>query len=255
MPSDEEYNPEFHKILSGVESWHFWFRTRRARLLKELKRRLRHSDRFLEVGCGTGNLTSYLAIKGFLALGCDLFPCAFWKGNPRPLIIGADAVSLPFADDSFDGVGFFDILEHLDNPDRALSEARRVLRPGGFVFITVPASRALWSAVDSVAGHRKRYSAKEARELLEDNNFLVRKVSHMFLGLFLPIYLASKRPSYNTLDAQVSVGKFANSIASLFFYLEDVILDFINWPFGTTVLAVGQKPGGAIRETAGTGKD
>lgn len=237
------YNPEFHDMLSKVEDWHFWFRTRRARLTKEIKRRLGPSGRFLEVGCGTGYLAGYLARMGLTTFGCDLFHKSSMR-EAGVLILGADALSLPFAGDSFIGVGLFDIIEHLDKPEGALREAHRILEPGGFVFITVPASRALWSAVDVSAGHRMRYSAPELRELLRGTGFLVRRVSYMFPSLFPFIYLAKNNPSYNTLDAQVSIGKFANALARAFFYLEDVILDFVNWPVGTTVLGVGQKPMG-----------
>lgn len=158
--------------------------------------------------------------------------------------MGADALSLPFAGDSFNGVGLFDIIEHLDEPERALREAHRILEPGGFVFITVPASHALWSAMDVAAGHRRRYSAGELRELLRSTGFIVRRVSYMFPCLFPFIYLARNNPSYNTLDRQVSAGKLTNVLARVFFFFEDVVLDFVDWPVGTTVLGVGQKPMG-----------
>jgi SAM-dependent methyltransferase len=237
------YKPEFHDALSGAEDWHFWFRTRRARLLREIRRRLHPPSSFLDVGCGTGYFAGYLARKGFTMFGCDLF----YKSSMREadvLIVGADALSLPLVADSFAGVGLFDIIEHLDEPEMALREAHRVLKPGGFVFITVPASRALWSAIDVTAGHRRRYSAGELRELLRGAGFLVRRVSYMFPCLFPFIYLARNNPSYNTPGGRVSAGKFANALASAFFYLEDVILDFVNWPVGTTVLGLGQKPMG-----------
>lgn len=67
------YNHEFHDVLSKVEDWHFWFRTRRARPLREIRQRLRPHDMFLDVGCGTGYLAGYLARKGFTTFGCDLF--------------------------------------------------------------------------------------------------------------------------------------------------------------------------------------
>jgi len=235
------YKPEFHDVLSEVEDWHFWFRTRRARLLREIRRRLHPAGRFLDVGCGTGYFAGYLARKGFTTFGCDLFHESSMC-EASLLAVGADAMNLPFTGSSFNGVGLFDIIEHMDEPAVALREAHRILKPGGFVFITVPASRALWSAIDVIGGHRMRYSAVELQELLRNTGFVVHRVSYMFPSLLPFIYLARNNPSYNTPDGRLSVGKFANAVASAFFFFEDVVLDFVNWPVGTTVLGVGQKP-------------
>jgi SAM-dependent methyltransferase len=50
----------------------------------------------------------------------------------------ADATDLPFPDASFDVVTFFDVLEHIPDDARAVAEALRVLRPGGFALVTTP---------------------------------------------------------------------------------------------------------------------
>jgi SAM-dependent methyltransferase len=58
--------------------------------------------------------------------------------DPRVRFVVADATDLPFADESFDVVTFFDVLEHIPDDARAAAEALRVLRPGGFVLVTTP---------------------------------------------------------------------------------------------------------------------
>jgi ubiquinone/menaquinone biosynthesis C-methylase UbiE len=58
---------------------------------------------------------------------------------------------LPFDNVSFDVVLATDIIEHVDDDNRALAEIARVLRPGGKVLITVPAFQALWGLQDEVA--------------------------------------------------------------------------------------------------------
>jgi ubiquinone/menaquinone biosynthesis C-methylase UbiE len=52
--------------------------------------------------------------------------------------ICADATSLPFEDNSFDAVTMFDLLEHVPDHYKAVAEARRVLRPGGFLLVSTP---------------------------------------------------------------------------------------------------------------------
>lgn len=61
--------------------------------------------------------------------------------------------------DSLGGVGLLDVLEHLDDDVAAFRTAvARYLRPGGAVVVTVPAHAWLWSRVDEVSGHRRRYA-------------------------------------------------------------------------------------------------
>jgi SAM-dependent methyltransferase len=76
----------------------------------------------------------------------------------------AQGTGLP--DSSVDGVGFFDVLEHLDDPKGALHEAVRTCRAGGIIVGTVPALPCLWSRVDEASGHRLRYTESTLRELL-----------------------------------------------------------------------------------------
>ena len=61
-------------------------------------------------------------------------------------------LALPFADDSFEVVGAFDVLEHCDPEDLALAELRRVLQPGGRLLLSIPAYDWAWSDHD-VAGY------------------------------------------------------------------------------------------------------
>lgn len=75
---------------------------------------------------------------------------------------GANAVhglisALPFPDGIFDLVCAFDIVEHVDDEDGALSELSRVAAPGAALLISVPLHPAQWSAFDDFVGHRRRY--------------------------------------------------------------------------------------------------
>jgi ubiquinone/menaquinone biosynthesis C-methylase UbiE len=95
----------------------------------------------LEVGCGTGVLTRVLADLDAVesVVGVDLAPSLLDKarelaaGTPNVHFEVADARALPFEDASFDVVIFDSTLSHVPEPERALAEAARVLRPGGTV--------------------------------------------------------------------------------------------------------------------------
>ena len=86
----------------------------------------------LEVGCGTGHFTRWLADQGLRAVGLDISPAMLAEATKRNGVsyeVGS-ALALPFADRSFDVVAFITTLEFVADPQRALSEAVRVARCG-----------------------------------------------------------------------------------------------------------------------------
>ena len=100
-------------------------------------------ERILEIGGGQSGLSADL-YPGAEVVNIDLDPN--YARSPMNMrrsthFLGADATSLPFADNSFDLVTMFDILEHVPRDDKAAAEALRVLRPGGFLLLTSPNER------------------------------------------------------------------------------------------------------------------
>jgi SAM-dependent methyltransferase len=96
--------------------------------------------RVLEVGCGTGAVTATIAALPGVgeAVGVDPLPFFVERARRRAPDLRfevGDGRALPFDDDSFDGVVFSTTLCHIPGPERALAEARRVLRPGGHLLV------------------------------------------------------------------------------------------------------------------------
>ncbi len=90
----------------------------------------------LDVGCGDRWASSVLP-DGCTYVGLD-YPTTVGMGYPgRPEIFG-DAGMMPFKADCFDTVLMMDVLEHLQAPNQAVSEAFRILRPGGRLILQVP---------------------------------------------------------------------------------------------------------------------
>jgi ubiquinone/menaquinone biosynthesis C-methylase UbiE len=97
----------------------------------------------LELGCGTGIFLQKVAASGARLWGLDLSGDLLERARervrdePRATVLRGNAELLPFADGTFDAVYGSSVLHHLDL-DRALAEARRVLRPGGRAVFAEP---------------------------------------------------------------------------------------------------------------------
>jgi ubiquinone/menaquinone biosynthesis C-methylase UbiE len=85
-----------------------------------------------DIGGGTGNYALALADEGWRPVVVDRSAQMLTQAASKGLeTIRANATRLPFADDSFDAAMFVSMLHHVDDPEQALAEAKRVLRPGG----------------------------------------------------------------------------------------------------------------------------
>ena len=94
----------------------------------------------LEIGCGSGWSTLMLKKVGFAVHGLDLHPGPLESNHIDPEIkySQGDSQKIPFESNSFDVISMHDVLEHVPEPQLALSECLRVLRPGGRLIVVGP---------------------------------------------------------------------------------------------------------------------
>jgi 2-polyprenyl-3-methyl-5-hydroxy-6-metoxy-1,4-benzoquinol methylase len=161
------------EALSIAEERHFWQLSRNRFISTRLARlAIRPADHFLELGCGSGCVSAHLARMGYAVTGVDGHLALVLEAAaraPTAQFVVQDLASdrgLDVAGDGFDAAGFFDVIEHLDNPRDAIARGLGYVRPGGLVVGTVPALMALWSDADRRSGHRLRYSRSSLSELL-----------------------------------------------------------------------------------------
>jgi ubiquinone/menaquinone biosynthesis C-methylase UbiE len=103
----------------------------RRRCLEKLGHRFRGDERVLDAGCGNGGVTRLILERVREVVAIDVEPFDTWSDSPGLIFQVANAEELPFEDASFDVVHSKDSLHHMDAPERALQEYRRVLKPGG----------------------------------------------------------------------------------------------------------------------------
>lgn len=191
----DDFDARWFPALAAREAASFWFRSRNRLIVWALGRHFPSARSLLEVGCGTGfvaaGIADAVATLTLQAGDAHSSGLAFARDRvPRAHLYQLDARSLPF-EREFDVVGAFDVIEHLDDDERVLSQMWRAVRPGGGALITVPQHRWLWSAEDDAGGHKRRYSRRELVTKVERAGFSVERVTS-FVSVPLPLMAAAR---------------------------------------------------------------
>lgn len=239
-----------YQELYDLEETYWWFVGRRALARQMVERHAgRQGLRLLDAGCGTGGTLSRMGGLGELH-GLDFSPyaLAFTRQRGFDLLAVGDLTAMPYRPGSFDAVLSCDVLEHLGDDRGGLAEMARVLRPGGHVVLTLPAHQFLWSEHDEALDHRRRYSARQVRAMLQEAGLDVVKLSPVVTAAFLPILffrlmqrLRRRRPDEPKTDLRVLPWPL-NSLLIAILSVENWWLRFGNLPVGTSLVAVGRKP-------------
>lgn len=185
---------DYEKKISGIkEDLRFEiFKSKVSRSLPEELKEMR--GRVLDMGCGAGDYTGVIrrCAPQFEVYGVDISKEAIKKAKRDFPSIGfsvASAYHLPFPNCFFDVVVMKCVLEHLEDPDRALAELRRVLKPGGLFYSINPLERDKFVLSSSqrlswkYQGHFQRFSRASLLSLLEGNGFEVER--YYFWGFLL----------------------------------------------------------------------
>jgi SAM-dependent methyltransferase len=238
---------EEYRRMAEVEQNHWWYEATRRLLRQLLAAELARGGRFLDMGAGTGATGSWLAEFGEL-VSCDFMPLALELNRERHEAAGfvnADVHRLPFASGSFDLVLSVTMLCHRSIPDPqvAVNELARVVRPGGMLVLWEPGVRRLYRAHDRVTFTARRFARRDLVDLVAGSGFDVERSSGAFSFLVPPAAVKSlieRGETSSDLDRNADgLGGALGVVAGA----ERSLLRRVDLPTGLSVFALGRAPG------------
>ncbi len=240
-------NPVEYQRMFDHEDRYWWYVSRRQ-LVCQFILSVRPPQPLIlcDIGCGTGATMKQLLPFGRV-IGIDLSPLALGCCLQRKLtgLMKARAENLPLRADSIDVMVATDILEHLEDDIAALREFHRVLKPGGFAVITVPAFGQLWSEHDLALMHHRRYTAPQLAARCAEAGFNVTRTSYA-LWLLFPFAVITRllrRKDAETPQAHIPrLPAWLNRLLIHIQQLELRLLNHVNLPWGVSIAAIIHKP-------------
>lgn len=248
---DSGFKPNFFSELAQLEESNFWFRSRNNLILWAIQKYCDKLGSVLEIGCGTGYVLSAIA-KNFRETrlsGSDIFTEGLeFASNriPSAELMQMDARNIPFFEE-FDVIGAFDVLEHIEEDEKVLSQIYTALNPQGHLIITVPQHAWLWSSMDQFACHARRYSCDDlCHKIIKAGFSIVRTTS--FVTALLPAMMSTRIIRRNQSAESIDLKKelqLAPWINNLFYKIMQtevwLIKKGINFPVGGSRLVIAKK--------------
>jgi len=240
------------ELLYELEEKYWWFPAMREITDTVIARDMKSRNlRILDAGCGTGFNLGYYARDTRDVYGFDIAAPALRHVRKRgyPKIAQASITDIPFRSDSFDIVFSLDVVTQTpyETHDASLREFYRVLKPGGHVFIRVPAFMWLWSSHDEELQVRYRYKRDELAKRMTDLGFVVQWTSYAN-GFLFPVILARRFLKRIGIGGGTDVKPLPRSLAWLDGIFRRVLASEAKWfgsgrklPFGLSLICYARK--------------
>lgn len=248
--TNQGFNPDYYAQLAAHESRHFWFRARNRLIIGMLQRHYPRLRQFLEIGCGTGYVLSGVAnaFPDASVAGSELHPQGLdvaAQRLPEAQLMQMDACTIPYRD-QWDVIGAFDVLEHIADDNAVIRSVHAALKPGGGFLLTVPQHPWLWSQMDDLACHQRRYIAADLHRQLKQAGFQIRR-STSFVTLLLPLMMLTRRRArkVDTYDPvrELDIAPWLNRLLEWTLTLERALIRLgLDWPIGGSRLILAIKP-------------
>lgn len=233
--------------MNELESRHWWFAARRAIIASFLEKLVadKPDAAILEAGCGSGGNLSMLSRFGKVdafEFDEDARRAAADKSG-LDIQYGALPGEISFGDRSYDIIGLFDVLEHVEADEASLAALAGRLGERGKILITVPAFPFLWSKHDERHHHYRRYTRASLAAAAERAGLKVSYSSYFNTFLFPVAVMAravKKLTSSEEPDDRLPTA-WANAVLTRIFGFERHLLGHVRLPFGLSLAAVLEK--------------
>lgn len=248
--TSESFKISYFEQLANIEAYNFWFRSRNRLIIWALQQYFPNAKNFFEIGCGTGFVLSGIEsmCPQLLLFGSDIYSNGLTitaKRTKKTELFQMDACQIPF-ENEFDVVGAFDVLEHIEEDELALSQMYQAICRGGGIILTVPQHPFLWSYSDEYACHVRRYNARELKTKVRLAGFETVKMTS-FVSLLFPLMVISRlkkrQPNVQyDIMAELKLGSLTNTFLEKMLDLERGLINLgIHLPFGGSLLLIARK--------------
>jgi SAM-dependent methyltransferase len=208
-----------------IASKSFWYK-HRNKIFLEILSKFKPTGIMFEIGAGFGSVSLAAQEAGYPIIALEPTVKLAESANSRGVknVICSKIEEAGFERGIFGCVGIFDVLEHIEDDIKFLSEVRSLMPYGGRLYCAVPIWKFLWSSEDVYADHFRRYSPKKLNEIIKNAGFKIEYQSYYFLILFFPILIL--RALLGRFKAQRK--RTAESVSSDHILKNKLILRFIN---------------------------
>ena len=191
------YPAEGNRRCFAIENDSFWFQHRNKCILQAM-RCFPPGGTIFDIGAGNGYVSMGIKNSGFNVVAIEPGVHGALNAQTRGLdyVICSRLEDAGFKPGIFPAAALFDILEHIEDDVGFLCKIKKMLIPGGRLYLTVPAYNFLWSVEDYNAGHFRRYTIKSLAKIFEYTGYKVEYMSYIFSILPLPIYAFRVVPGY-----------------------------------------------------------
>lgn len=203
----------------------------------------------LEIGCSSGffiedmlNTFSHATIIGADVVKEPLYRLA--QKHPGVPLIRFDLLQCPLPQQCVDVLIMLNVLEHIEDDDRALQNAFHLIKPGGLLILEVPAGPCLYDAYDAQLKHFRRYSARKLQQKLESIGFTILRKSHLGFILFPAFALVKfiNKSFQNEGNVKKQISHTNNRLLEWAMKFELRYLSKSNLPFGIRALFTARRP-------------
>ena len=200
----------------------------------------------LEIGCSNGNLIDKIMnLTNYKYIGSDVIKNPIKKlaeiYRETPFII-FDLLKNPFKESFCNSLVMLNVLEHINNDDKALFEANKLLKKNGLLILEVPSGQFLYDEYDKKLLHFRRYNMKNLVKKIESAGFKIEKKTHLGFIIF-PFFAAIKflNKFIKKKNIVTSQANFSNNIFVKFLFKIEKRLRIYNLPFGVRCFICARK--------------